>query len=273
MELIVLNPITYIALAAVVLIGLPHGSLDGAIASYLGFNSLYNFFKFLVFYIISSIGVIYLWFFFPVVSLILFLLISIYHFGSCDSNNVRNGIVKFIVIVSHGGSVICATIFFQKETSFIIFEYLSGSNVYLVSSYISNSFYIIVIFVCFYFLICIKEKKYFKKFIEIPIILLLAFYLHPLVTFSIYFCLIHTPRHVLDIIKNISNDKNYKIIIYTTIIFTILTWVFGLIGYLYLLPNLGNSESILKVIFIGLAALTLPHMILVDGFYKPKTKN
>ena len=31
-------------------------------------------------------------------------------------------------------------------------------------------------------------------------------------------------------------------------------------------------ESILKVIFIGLAALTLPHMILVDLIYRKRFK-
>ena len=48
----------------------------------------------------------------------------------------------------------------------------------------------------------------------------------------------------------------------------IISWFGGIIMVLLLLQNLTIYESILKVIFIGLAALTLPHMILVDLVYR-----
>ena len=89
MELLILTPSAYIALAAVVFIGLPHGSLDGAIASYLGYRNFYQFSKFLLFYTLASAVVIFLWNLFPVLSLTVFLVISIFHFGSCDSNKIQ----------------------------------------------------------------------------------------------------------------------------------------------------------------------------------------
>ena len=273
MDLISLSSLAYVSLFAIAVIGLPHGSLDGAIASFLGFKSIKSFSKFLFLYIIMSIGVIFFWFLFPVISLLLFLLISIYHFGSCDANFIINKIDKLIISIAHGGSVVMGVIYFQKDISFQIFEYLSGSKIYLFFQFVDYFFYFILIFICFYFYLCLKNKKFFKNFIEIPLILLIAFFAHPLVTFSIYFCCIHTPRHIVDVIKNLrKKNYNYMKIIYTTIIFTVLSWLLGLIGYLYLLPTFGNTEAILKVVFIGLAALTLPHMILVDGFYKPETR-
>ncbi len=273
MDNIILTPAAYFSLFAIAFIGLPHGSLDGAIASFLGFKSIKSFSKFLFFYVLISIGVIFFWFYFPIISLFLFLLISIYHFGSCDANATENKFNRLIISIAHGGSVVLGVIYFQRYTSFKIFEYLSGSDVYSFIPFIDYFFYLILFVIGIYFYLCLKNKNLFKKFIEIPLMLLIAYFAHPLVSFSIYFCCIHTPRHTIDVIKNLKQKNfNHQKIILTASVFTVLSWLLGLIGYLYLLPNLGNSESILKVIFIGLAALTLPHMILVDGFYKPKTR-
>ena len=74
-------------------------------------------------------------------------------------------------------------------------------------------------------------------------------------------------------IKNIYlNLKNKKFVIYSTLIFTVISWVGGLGIVYYLVQNLTLYESILKLIFIGLAALTLPHMLLVDIVYRKRFK-
>ena len=54
--------------------------------------------------------------------------------------------------------------------------------------------------------------------------------------------------------------------------FTAISWIGGLGIVYYLFQNLSLYESILKVIFIGLAALTLPHMLLVDIVYRRRFK-
>ena len=68
------------------------------------------------------------------------------------------------------------------------------------------------------------------------------------------------------------NLKNKYFVIYSTIIFTVISWIGGLGIVYYLVQNLSLYESILKVIFIGLAALTLPHMLLVDIVYRRRFK-
>ena len=74
-------------------------------------------------------------------------------------------------------------------------------------------------------------------------------------------------------IKNIySNLTNKKFVIYSTLIFTVISWLGGLGIIYYLVQNFSIYESILKVIFIGLAALTLPHMLLVDVVYRRRFK-
>ena len=50
-------------------------------------------------------------------------------------------------------------------------------------------------------------------------------------------------------------------------LFTLASWAGGAIILLWL--DSGNiSQDLLQVIFIGLAALTVPHMMLVDGMFR-----
>ena len=68
------------------------------------------------------------------------------------------------------------------------------------------------------------------------------------------------------------NLTNKHFVVYSTLIFTAISWIVGLGIVYYLVQNLSLYESILKVIFIGLAALTLPHMLLVDVVYRRRFK-
>jgi Brp/Blh family beta-carotene 15,15'-monooxygenase len=95
--------------------------------------------------------------------------------------------------------------------------------------------------------------------------LILNYCLSPLVAFTIYFCFLHSIRHSITLIHEI--DKNdfingLKTFSKKVLPLTVLTAIFFLIG-LYLLSNSFNfNSSIIKVIFIGLASLTFPHILL-----------
>ena len=91
----------------------------------------------------------------------------------------------------------------------------------------------------------------------------------PLLSFAVYFCFVHTARHIRNIWNELKIKINPKIIISQAIILTIASWIFGIFALYYI--DSGDLDSdIIRVIFIGLAALTVPHMILVDGFFRKK---
>ena len=87
----------------------------------------------------------------------------------------------------------------------------------------------------------------------------------PLIAFTLYFCFLHSIRHGITLMHELDKKdlKNgLKIFIKKALPLTILTAIFCLLG-LYLLNNAYNFDSsILKVIFIGLASLTFPHILL-----------
>ena len=95
--------------------------------------------------------------------------------------------------------------------------------------------------------------------------MVLNYYLTPLVAFTVYFCFLHSIRHSITLIYEI--DKNdfkngLNVFGWKALPLTVLTANLCLIG-LYLLNNTYDfNNSILKIIFIGLASLTFPHILL-----------
>ena len=80
-----LNWWDYIAIFSIIFIGIPHGALDGAISITLGYSKKLRLqLYFILTYILVSCVVIILWYFLPVITLVLFILTSIFHFGCGD---------------------------------------------------------------------------------------------------------------------------------------------------------------------------------------------
>ena len=77
---------TLLALAAVIIIGLPHGALDGAIAIYLGYSKrIVLLLRFVLLYVVAAALVVAAWMAAPAVCLLIFLVISMLHFGLGDA--------------------------------------------------------------------------------------------------------------------------------------------------------------------------------------------
>ena len=75
----------YIAMAAILLIGVPHGGLDGAVARRIGWPmSPWGWITFHLAYILIAIFVMAIWWLLPLSSLVAFLMISGLHFGASD---------------------------------------------------------------------------------------------------------------------------------------------------------------------------------------------
>ena len=254
-------------------IGLPHGSFDGAVASLVGFKTKGQFFKFLLYYLFLFFLVILFWINFPIVALIIFLTMTIIHFGLCDWSNFKISKYKYSVTLTYGMTVIFGIIYFNEDQSFRIFEYLTNNNIYFFQSYFLILYLITLILIIYFIYLSIYEKKLRIGVIEILFLLFIFYIFDPLLSFAIYFCFFHTYKHLKNLITNVYlHLSNKKFVLYSTFIFTIISWIGGILIVLYLSQNFNIYESILKVIFIGLAALTLPHMILVDLIYRRRYK-
>ena len=95
-------------------------------------------------------------------------------------------------------------------------------------------------------------------------ILVLNYFLNPIIAFTVYFCFLHSIRHSMSLINEINKNlkKGLPIFIKKALPLTILTSI----GYILSILVLNNynelNETIYQVIFIGLASLTFPHILL-----------
>ena len=95
-------------------------------------------------------------------------------------------------------------------------------------------------------------------------IIILNIFLTPVLAFTLYFCFLHSVRHSLSLISEMdkSFNKGLKKFITKAVPLTLVTGLIFLIS-IYFLNNLYKiDEAIYKVIFIGLASLTFPHILL-----------
>ena len=269
--MIELSNLNIISFLLIFFIGLPHGSFDGAVASLVGFNTKIQFIKFLILYILLFLVVISFWLLFPILSLFIFIIMTILHFGFCDWTNFKIKKYKFPVSFAYGMTIIFGIIFFNEEQSFIIFEYLTSNNIYYYKQFLVIPYFLTALSLLYFIYLSFYEKKLRIGILEILFLLLVFYIFEPLLSFAIYFCFFHTYKHLKHLINNIYlHISNKTFVLYSTLIFTIISWIGGAVVILFLTQNFNLYESIIKVIFIGLAALTLPHMILVDLVYRKR---
>jgi Brp/Blh family beta-carotene 15,15'-monooxygenase len=91
--------------------------------------------------------------------------------------------------------------------------------------------------------------------------------LPPLIAFVVYFCVWHAPRHSLTIIATHGPAHLGAGIAWFTrsaLPLTLVTIAIALVAWGFLHATSGAGSATLQVVFIGLAALTVPHVVLAS---------
>ena len=243
-------------------IGVSHGALDHEKG-----KKIIKLFKskkielFYLAYVSLSLIIILLWSIAPIITLIIFLIVASYHFGKEDSvfGKIKYNHFSNILFFFKGSIIVLAPLYFSQEETFEIFKILN------VNIKTINQDFLLALILLSLFSNFLLKKNILIHSIDTLSIIILNWTFSPLVAFTIYFCFLHSIRHSFSLIYEI-NKKNFKkgsnLFIKKALPLTMLTGLLFLIS-LYVLNNyfLLNS-AILKVIFIGLASLTFPHILL-----------
>jgi len=243
-------------------IGVSHGALDHEKGKkIIKLFKLKNVELFYLAYVSLSLLIIFLWTIAPIITLIIFLIVASYHFGKEDSvfGEIKYNYFSNVLFFLKGSIIVLAPLYFSQEETFEIFKIL---NVNI--NPISQDFLLILILLSLLSNFLLKKNVLIHS-IDTLSITIINWAFSPLVAFTIYFCFLHSIRHSFSLIYEI-NKNNFKkgsnLFIKKALPLTMLTGLLFLIS-LYVLNNyfLLNS-AILKVIFIGLASLTFPHILL-----------
>jgi Brp/Blh family beta-carotene 15,15'-monooxygenase len=265
--LVLLDPVSLIALAMVVIVGLPHGAFDGAIARHLGYGRDWRgLAMFMALYLGLVVAVIAFWLWQPSMALAFFLVISAMHFGYGDATAL-NGFSRMVQIAAHGSVVVFGISLFHLEQVTPIFAVLTDGD-FAIALMMTQLFPLFILPVTtLYFGLAIRHATLRPRLIELALLCLLFSIAPPLVGFAVYFCVIHTGRHMRHIWQRVRTHATPRHLMGQAALFTLGSWA-GAIMILVWLDSGNFSHDLLRVIFIGLAALTVPHMILVDGLFR-----
>ena len=264
-----------ICLFLILSIGISHGSLDNLkgekLLKIFGINNLLIFY---ISYILIAILVIVLWIIMPSISLIIFLIVASYHFGKEDTQFlvVENSYLNQLLFFIKGTLIVLAPIYFHFDETINIFKILlvDNENFYIFLNFIETNkilLFGIILSTLANIILFTKnfEIKKFAIFLDYFSILILNYYFSPLLAFTLYFCFLHSIRHSITLILELEKNNlnlGFKMFVKKALPLTVLTASLCLIGLYFINKTYAFDSSILKIIFIGLASLTFPHILL-----------
>lgn len=247
--------IAAIALLAAVL-GMPHGALDPLIARRLGlWRGPVGFAVFNLVYAGVAAAVVGLWLVAPVPALVLFLVVSAAHFGG---DWLREGPAALRFAAGVGMLSLPAL----RDTDAVagLYATLAGEGARSVAA--AQAALGIPLLVLLLGAAIIAARRAPHEAGELALVALLALTTPPLVFFIVYFCTLHSARHLRE---GFAEEREQPrrvlalvVVAYTVVPLLVAAWFVAATATAAIL-----DDQLLRVVFIGLAALTVPHMVLV----------
>ncbi|WP_299012287.1 Brp/Blh family beta-carotene 15,15'-dioxygenase [uncultured Polaribacter sp.] len=199
----------------------------------------------------------------PFVSLILFIVLSAYHFGEQHLEAKIKGpyFLALLLYIAYG-TIIFSLIFLENLAGVDkIVNDLTGNffteNVITVTL-ISSSTLTVLIMLYLYVNKCTKNINFVKELFYIVLLYLIFKSGSLMYGFAIYFVLWHSIPSIIDQTKYLSGEAN-KLNILKYLKSAGLIWLFSILG-LVLTYILVDKSYFISVIFLVLFAVTLPHV-------------
>ena len=257
-----------LCLFLILTIGISHGALDH-LKGYklLDKYKITNNVIFYLSYLLIGSTFIFLWLVFPSFTLLFFLIVAIYHFGKEDLiYSDKQNFFKFFLL---GSPIILAPLSFHFEETLNIFKILYIENQNFINTlyfFEEKNIFTILLILFLVFGLYFAGSENMKQFLlEKAGIIILNFTCHPLIAFTIYFCFLHSIRHSFKLSSELNEKdfkKGFREFLNKALPLTLVTAILFIVCVIFLTNYYVLSEAIYKVIFIGLASLTFPHILL-----------
>jgi Brp/Blh family beta-carotene 15,15'-monooxygenase len=274
-----LHQIQYpIFIVLILLIGIPHGATD-----YLLFRRLHGarlkkkqVFQFFVCYLTAAFGYLLCWLWLPVCALILFLVISAYHFGQSNWQYLHlSRRIACMVYIVWGACVLGGALLWHWDESSAIIGQLVGNELVWSDSAMAKLQWLllllcILLIIGLRFMHLVNYSQMFREMTSLVILSFVLFHTPLLVGFSIYFTLWHSLGSLLNQVAFFRRQSpSFTLLHYyrQAAPYTLLSLV-GLFLLVLSKPVLFSDVSLVTLFFILIACITLPHIFLVEESYK-----
>jgi len=257
-------------------LGIPHGAIDNVL--YIRDKNISNV-KFIGVYLVIIALNVAIWFIFPVLAYVLFLILSAYHFGQSQFSHYFKSqppLTKALFSL-WGLAILSALVYFNLEE---IYSIMANSSEFNQFAGVHGKTFMMYFFAAsFSATIGILIYKSIVKIISIEILLmellvlsliLICFFLMPLlIGFTLYFVILHSfkvLREEFNYLKSeqkVDSVKSFASIITPFTLLSIfgIAFLFGMIYFDFLQISYGYC------LLIVISSITLPHVFVMDNFY------
>ena len=241
----------------ILLLGVPHGALDVVFVRQLtGIQSAAGWSLFTIAYLAAAALVVLLWWVAPGTFLAMFLLVSAFHFSG-DPDGETPAAFRML----YGGAIILCPLSLHAAEVSQLFAALTG--VPAAQMVVAALQWAAWPWVAAIGLAAIAgAKRDAARSIELVSVTALLTLAPPLVGFTIFFCGMHSARHVLRT-RDYSSAGTLRHLLRIAAWPMLLT-VAGVAVAWWLSEGKPPDMRRVQVLFVGLAALTVPHMIVVE---------
>ena len=259
----------------IMMVGIPHGSLDHLLLPSKGFKSKLKFYTFYLGLIIANLLI---WNYSNISGLILFFIISSYHFGESQlfKFNIKNKIITHFIYMSWGASVIFSFLFYNIDELQLLSNSYEDTR-YLISNinldffsylFLLSNVTTLIMFSYFIFSKKVKANKIISEVFFLFVIHLSSFLFPLLICFTLFFIILHS----LPCLVNQYNHFKKQNIEFTLRDFIYLMAPYSLVSISFLIlisfcsyTNVINySVPLISIILISV--ITLPHSFIISKF-------
>lgn len=238
-------------------LGVPHGALDTIFAHQVyRLRSSKAWLVAAIIYGGLAASVIGAWLVSPTVFLIGFLLLSVAHFAG----DLEKGVRTSTRVLYAGTVIVLPCLRFESDVA-RLFGFLAGATSgtslaaalsVLAWPWLAGALGAAVL----------ETRRNRMVGAELLAVVLLALCAPPLVAFTVYFCAMHSVRHVIRT-YHYANQTSLGLLISAAAVPMLLVLIAASTVWVFL-DHSAPSRSVTQLLFVGLAALTVPHMVLVE---------
>lgn len=258
-----------LASLAILIVGLPHGAFDRLIVRTISPRQMPSFARtvpFAAIYVSIAALVAGLWIAAPSQALIPFLALSALHFGLAERSAGPDRYQALQVLVHGGAPIVLIPAFHTAEVTPLFADLADGSAAALVLAGLHGLLPVWLAAAAAYATAAI-HRQHLCRVAELAGLAAAFAAFAPLLGFLIYFGGVHGPRHMATTIERLKRCSLPPRAVAGEVV---LICAVALAGFAVAAAGCAamgglTQPQVHRIVFIGLAALTVPHMILVDG--------
>ncbi|MFO7993210.1 MAG: Brp/Blh family beta-carotene 15,15'-dioxygenase [Marinobacter sp.] len=266
----------WIILVPVAVFGLSHGGADPLILKRLTGNRPGTMPYALTAYSAAVLGFVGLIWFFPVLALFVFLMLSIWHFGFTDTAYLSSSRNSLLIWVSGSLTVLGPMIGHPEQTS-ELFAWLVNRETETVLAVVTIAGPVLAsLWLVAFGTLVWRHNDHLaaRVFTELVLVAAAMILLPPLLAFTFYFCIVHSIRHFLSIAEYRLGEAEFRqvvrFLLRKSAPATLGAIAIALVAWGALVVWSPASSLLVegvRVMFWGLAALTVPHGFVVKMWW------